>query len=286
MTPQKACRFVLGFGKHKGKTLGQIYVEDRQYITEFLQRIDWKDRPEWQRRATQSHVASLLAHVRRGTLTFDGDEPSSHVNGSGNPAHADVVIKTEALGALAFSLALLHRGEPIKSPPQEYKKLGFTEVPHKSEREEKVLLSVEGKSVIAWQDAGENLRRAIAYYESALRVYTEADFPLAWARTQINLGNAYSDLPTGDRGENLRRAIACYESAQRVYTEADFPSDWASTQFGLGLALRKEGRLNESVRSFDCAARGYANVGYESNSELARTQAEKSRLAKDPSTET
>ena len=92
-------------------------------------------------------------------------------------------------------------------------------------------------------DRGENLRRAIACYESALRVCTEADFPSDWAMTQNNLGTAYSDLPTGDRGENLRRAIACYESALRVYTEADFPSDWAMTQNNLGTAYGTSRRV-------------------------------------------
>ncbi len=42
-----------------------------------------------------------------------------------------------------------------------------------------------------------NLRRAIACHEAALRVYTEADFPSAWATMQNNLGNAYGNLPTG-----------------------------------------------------------------------------------------
>ena len=46
-------------------------------------------------------------------------------------------------------------------------------------------------------DRGENLRRAIACYESALRVYTEADFPSDWAMTQNNLGTAYSEPPDG-----------------------------------------------------------------------------------------
>ena len=55
-----------------------------------------------------------------------------------------------------------------------------------------------------------NLRRAIACYEAALRVYTESDFPADWAGTQNNLGIAYSNLPAGDRGENLRLAIDCY----------------------------------------------------------------------------
>ncbi len=104
--------------------------------------------------------------------------------------------------------------------------------------------------------------------------------------TQNNLGIAYSDLPTGDRGENLRRAIAYYESALRVRTESGFPSDWAGTQFNLGLAFRGEGRLNESVRAFDCAARAFVSIGDDSHAELARTQAEESRRAKGLSAET
>src|SRR5262249_35824387 len=64
-----------------------------------------------------------------------------------------------------------------------------------------------------------NVRQAIACYEAALRVYTEAAFPVQWAQTQNNLGNAYRDLPRGDRAANLRQAIACYEAALRVRTE-------------------------------------------------------------------
>ena len=83
---------------------------------------------------------------------------------------------------------------------------------------------------------GEHLARAIACYEAALHVYTEADCPRDWAMTQNNLGIAYRDLPTGDRGTNLGRAIACYEAALRVYTEADALRDWAMTQNNLGTA--------------------------------------------------
>ncbi len=135
-------------------------------------------------------------------------------------------------------------------------------------------------------DQGENLHRAIACYEAALRVQTESDFPSAWAGTQNNLGLAYSVLPTGDRDENLHRATACYEAALRVRTESDFPSDWARTQFNLGLALRVEGRLDESMRAFDCAARAFVSIGDESHAELAKTQTEESRRAKSLSTET
>jgi predicted ATPase/class 3 adenylate cyclase len=85
-------------------------------------------------------------------------------------------------------------------------------------------------------DRGENLWRAIGYYEAALRVYTERKFPKDWAMTQNNLGNAYGMLPTGDLGENLGRAIGCYEAALRVRTEREFPVHWAMTQNNLGNA--------------------------------------------------
>ncbi len=81
-----------------------------------------------------------------------------------------------------------------------------------------------------------SLNAAITHYESALRVYTEEDFPSDWAKIQNGLGSAYLALPTGDRDENLRRAIAFYESALRVHTEANFPSGWARIQNGLGSA--------------------------------------------------
>jgi predicted ATPase len=66
-------------------------------------------------------------------------------------------------------------------------------------------------------DRGDNLKRAIACYETALRVRTERDFPQNWATTQNNLATTYSDLPSGDRGDNLERAIACYEAAVQGY---------------------------------------------------------------------
>jgi hypothetical protein len=59
-------------------------------------------------------------------------------------------------------------------------------------------------------DRGDNLKRAVACYETALAAFTEDEFPQDWAAAQNNLGNAYHDLPTGDRSENLGRAIECY----------------------------------------------------------------------------
>ena len=54
--------------------------------------------------------------------------------------------------------------------------------------------------------------------------------------TQINLGNAYADLPTGDRAANLQQAIGCYTQALRFYTAEAAPLDYAMTQINLGTA--------------------------------------------------
>jgi tetratricopeptide (TPR) repeat protein len=114
----------------------------------------------------------------------------------------------------------------------------------------------------------ENLKQAIACYQAALRVRTEADFPQAWATTQNNLGNAYQDLSTGDRGENLKQTIACYEAALRVRTEADFPQAWAMTQNNLARVhvglFEISGERDHLARSRDRAAgasRGFGACG-------------------------
>jgi hypothetical protein len=58
-----------------------------------------------------------------------------------------------------------------------------------------------------------NLQKAIDFYEAALRVCIEKDFPLNWGLNQTSLGNAYAQLPTGDRATNLKSAKACFDAA-------------------------------------------------------------------------
>ena len=84
--------------------------------------------------------------------------------------------------------------------------------------------------------SSENIRKSIACYEDALSIYSEANFPTDWAKTQSYLGWSWLRLPSGDRPENLLRAIASYNAALRVYTETNFPSDWAMIQSDLGWA--------------------------------------------------
>jgi tetratricopeptide (TPR) repeat protein len=105
------------------------------------------------------------------------------------------------------------------------------------------------------------LLTAIEHLQSALRDYTEADFPEEWARTQGNLGNAYFSLPAGNRAENMLKAIACYENALRVYTEADFPVEWARTQNNLGAVYahlptgNRDENLRKAVECFENSLR-------------------------------
>jgi tetratricopeptide (TPR) repeat protein len=132
-------------------------------------------------------------------------------------------------------------------------------------------------------DHGDNLRRAIAYCDAALRVWTERDYPEHWAGTQNNLGAAYAELPTGDRDDNLRRAIAHYEAALRVRTERDFPQYWAATQENVGEAHAQlptgdhGDNLRRAIECYEMAARGYESAGLMAEANRARAMAHELR---------
>ena len=88
----------------------------------------------------------------------------------------------------------------------------------------------------------------MAAFQSALEVYTKADLPQDWARTQNNLGLALHDLATRSgraKGRKLLgQAVAAFKSALEVYTKADLPQDWARTQNNLDIALKELGKLS------------------------------------------
>ncbi len=114
-------------------------------------------------------------------------------------------------------------------------------------------------------DRRENLRRAVAAYEQALRFRTTEAAPLDHAMTQNNLGNAYTDLAAvEDRAGNLRRAVAAYEQALRFYTPEAAPLDYAMTQNNLGTAYRdlaaledRADNLRRAVAAYEQALRFY-----------------------------
>ncbi|NCR51381.1 MAG: tetratricopeptide repeat protein [Microcystis aeruginosa S11-01] len=98
-------------------------------------------------------------------------------------------------------------------------------------------------------DKAENLEKAIAYYQEALKVRTFDAFPQDWAETQNNLAGAYNDRIRGDKAENIEKAIAGYTEALKVLTFDAFPQDWAMTQNNLAVAYsdRIRGDKTENI---------------------------------------
>lgn len=121
----------------------------------------------------------------------------------------------------------------------------------------------KGQKESAW-----HLKRAIAYFDTVLSIYTEQQFPTQWAKIQNNLGVAYAELSIGNRKVNLLKAITAYEAASRVRTEKDFPVEWALTQSNLGNAYfflpasdRKES-LQKSILAHESALRVFTEKSY------------------------
>jgi tetratricopeptide (TPR) repeat protein len=81
-----------------------------------------------------------------------------------------------------------------------------------------------------------NLEIGIKAYQSALEIFTCSAFPSEWAKTQYNLGYAYTYRMNGQRTENLEIAIASYHEALAVFSCEAFPVEWASIQNNLGVA--------------------------------------------------
>jgi predicted RNA methylase len=91
------------------------------------------------------------------------------------------------------------------------------------------------------------LKKAIAAYREALRVYTIKAAPAQYAMTQNNLGIALgsqAELLAGEeRAKRLIEAIAAYHEALRVRTFEATPSGYAMTQNNLGTTLRSQAKL-------------------------------------------
>lgn len=87
-------------------------------------------------------------------------------------------------------------------------------------------------------DRGENLRKAILYFDYALGVYTRDGYPEDWANIMVQKGNALRELMGPDRGGCLREAISCYDQALQVFSKEKYPTQWANTLNQKGVAYR------------------------------------------------
>jgi hypothetical protein len=95
------------------------------------------------------------------------------------------------------------------------------------------------------------MHRAIAYYENALSVLTESEFPGFWANTQMNLGITWSEVSRTSQNEQkecLLRAAACYQSSMRVYTESELPQMWTRSMVFLSNVWRDIPATNPKER--------------------------------------
>ncbi|MDB9432275.1 DUF3110 domain-containing protein, partial [Microcystis aeruginosa] len=112
-------------------------------------------------------------------------------------------------------------------------------------------------------EKAENLERAIAACQEALKVRTFDAFPQEWAATQNNLAVAYINRIRGEKAENLERAITTCNEALKVYTFDAFPQDWATTQHNLANAyhdrIRGEqaGNLEKAIAAYQEALKVY-----------------------------
>jgi tetratricopeptide (TPR) repeat protein len=98
-------------------------------------------------------------------------------------------------------------------------------------------------------ERGENIEKAIAFFEAALEVITRPAFPQFWAMTQNNLAAAYKNRIQGEREENIEKAIAFYQAALEIYTRPAFGQDWAMIQNNLANAYRNriKGERGENI---------------------------------------
>jgi tetratricopeptide (TPR) repeat protein len=81
--------------------------------------------------------------------------------------------------------------------------------------------------------AGDSLYMlSIDAFNGALTVYTQKDFPIDWARMQLNLGVVLSKLGA------IKEAIGSFRSAMGIFTLVKNPRDWASTAYHLGNMLQ------------------------------------------------
>ena len=111
------------------------------------------------------------------------------------------------------------------------------------------------KLLVPYRIKGENIEKAIIYFNATLQVWKYKTHPEKWADTHSNLANAYLKRIQGSEEENIERAIECCKSALQVHTYEDYPESWAKTLNNLGLAYRKrilEDEANNLKLAIDC----------------------------------
>jgi tetratricopeptide (TPR) repeat protein len=177
-------------------------------------------------------------------------------------------IQTEALDRLALNAAqtTAQRGDValtrLRYPDAAQR---FAEaaakVPQGHEDDRWKYLNEEADALYRQGDEfGDNAAAALAIerYRHLAELWPRNAFPLDWAMTQMNLGNALRTLGERESGTaRLEEAVAAYREALQENTRARVPLEWAKTQGSIGTALARLGsresgtaRLEEAVAAF------------------------------------
>ena len=174
----------------------------------------------------------------------DGD-PAENLHRAAGYFEAALRVRTEAAFPSGWALTQFNLGETF---------LSLAEQPG------------EDKS----EDVPGHLHQAIRHFESALRVYTQSDFPELWAETQSSLGKVWQIMPGDDLSslEHLRRAVSLHQAALAVWNEEDYPGDWAKAQQSLAGAWQALAERTGAEDAWECvraalhsARQGFAAVG-------------------------
>ncbi|QBD81618.1 hypothetical protein EPA93_38860 [Ktedonosporobacter rubrisoli] len=109
------------------------------------------------------------------------------------------------------------------------------------------------------------LEEAISHYKTAHTIFTLERYPLQYARTHLQLGNAYLQYwKVTNKAEIMEQALRCYTSAALVYSRDIYPEQWIilQTQLGNAYARRNLGSVEEDLE--------YALSCFEAALQLAR----------------
>ena len=117
-----------------------------------------------------------------------------------------------------------------------------------SPSQEVICANTVGEAITALKDPRLTPRR-IEVYKSALEIAVNSDDQWRAAILNNNLGNAYSELTTGDPQENIKAAIDCFEQALAIFTPEAVPYAWASIQNNLATVYKvKPGDDGQNIR--------------------------------------
>jgi tetratricopeptide (TPR) repeat protein len=104
----------------------------------------------------------------------------------------------------------------------------------------------------------ELIQQAIIAYQESTEERTRQRVPLAWARTQHNIGLALLSLGDQEAGtEHLEQAVTALRNALEERTRERMPLAWARTQAALGKALLTLGERETGTEQLEQALKAY-----------------------------